>query len=229
MGYQNETVLWNTGTCEIVGEPIVVEQQCEVTYVALSSNGKVIVTGFGDGSIQRYYVVSGDVVRESMYALKGTVISVGFCANDELIVAASYDGSIIRRARAHGEQIREPIIHNGLVRSICISGDGRFIVSCMFDCGLCRWDLVTAQLIGESASQERLGHYIWTNNDCTKIVTGTSNRPMTCWSVAPGGVILKTSSLPLPADVAACAIDVNHGVAAVGLANGAFAFGDIYE
>ena len=154
---------------------------------------------------------------------------VAFSANDEMIVTGSLDNSIIRWNTSNGEQIGKPIILNDWIRHISISADGAVLVSHTGSDGLCRWDAINGQLIDETVSKKWHADYIWTNNDCTEIITWTKDTRITLWCIAPGGAISEKSMLPLSAEVTAFVIDMNHGVAAFGLLNGAVAVCDIHE
>ncbi len=159
------------------------------------------------------------------------VTYVAFCANDELIVTASTDRSIIRWTTASGERIGKPLIHRQSINGVSVSADGTVIMSSTRSDSLCRWDAISAELIWKSAPKERSWlSNIWTNNNCTKIATWANMfDTITWWRTEPGGLILESSTLRRSADVTACAFDLNHGVAAVGLANGGVAVCDIYE
>ena len=228
-GIKNEVVRWDTSTCEMVGEPISVKLKSYVSCAAVSQNGKMIVTGSRDGTVQRYCAVSGNVIGESMRGHKKKVTSAAFTANNEMIVTASDDKSIIRWTAANGKQIGTPISLNGSIRCFCISVDGTVIVSCTNRDGLFSWDLLTGRLIGESVYKKWQPSRIWMSNDGTKILTWAQNKPITWASVEPGGTIRKTSVLRLSFDVTDCAIDMNQGVAAVGLWSGAVAVCDIHR
>ncbi len=226
---KNEIVQWNSSTCEMVDEPVLFTQQGYLTCAAVSSNGQMIVTGSENGTMQRHCAITGNTIGESMYGHNDTVKCVAFTANDEIIVTASRDGSIIRWSAADGKQMGKPIMCNGVISCISVSCDGTVIMAHTFQDGLCRWDAISGKLLGESSSKKWSAYGIWTNSDCTEIVTWTANETITRWTAVPGGAICETSTLPLSADVAVCAIDMNHGVAAVALWNGAVAVCDIHE
>ena len=161
---------------------------------------------------------------------KTRVTCVTFSASDEIVVTGSYGSSIIRWTAANGQQLGNPLEHYGPVRCTSISADGTIIVSSSFHCGPCRWDATNGQLLGESISKEGFGDIISTNNDRTKMVTWSDlDKTMRYWRVGPRGTIHETSALSILADITACAIDMNRGVAALGSWNGAVAVCDIYE
>ncbi len=225
---EDYVVLWDMSTCEMVRKRIRGNYGSELTCAAVSSNGNMIVTGSSDGTLQQYRATTGAAKGKVMRGHKDRVICVAFSPNDEMIVSGSYDKSIIRWATANGEQIGNPLLHDEEVTCFSISGDGTVIVSISDAHVLCRWDAISGQLMGKYVSKQWWMSAIWTDYDGTKLVTWTSNRTITWWSVEPGGAIRETSTLPLSNDVEECAIDMNHGVAALGLRNGAVAFCDIH-
>ena len=226
---ENEVIRWNTRTCEMMGKSLLLKHESYLNCAALSSNGETIVTGSSDGTVRRWCTRSGDTISEPMRGHKEWVTFVAFSANDEMIVSGSHDGSIIRWSTPNGQKIGEPLIHNDWIYRSPISADGKVIVSSSTDGGLCRLDLSNGQLLGKSVSKGWCGHIISTNTDCTQLVTWNFDKTIRCWRVGPGGTIHKTSALLASADITVCAIDMNHGVAAVGSGNGAVGVCDIHK
>ena len=90
---------------------------------------------------------------------------------------------------------------NALNGDIAIGSDGTVIVS-PSEAGLCRWNAINWQLLGASVSTASYGDIIWTNNDCTKMVTWSEwNKTIRYWRAEPGGTIHETSALSVPADI----------------------------
>ena len=214
----------------MTGDPVVLESASRLSWAAVTSDGKMIVTRSGGGTVQRYCASSGDAIGESMGGHQIYVRCVAFSSNDEMIGTGSEDSSIIRWSTATGKRIGEPLIHNERVLCLSISDDGTTIASLTTDGVLRRWDAMSGQLICECFTEEEYGRIIWTNNDGTKIVIWS--RPchrITCWSVEPVGAILKTFSLPLPGSVSRCSIDMNLAVVVVGCRDGAVGIFGIHE
>ena len=117
---------------------------------------------------------------------------------------------------------------NGKILCFSISLDGTIIVSCTFEDGLCHWDAIEGELIEESVNIGWHGEVIWTNNDCAKIFTWSRNNPITFWTAATDGGIHSASTFPLLPDVAACSIDMKHGLAVFRFKNGAVSVCDIH-
>ncbi len=229
--FGNEIILWDLSTCEMVGRPIMVNQVNERSYLACAAvnlNGNMIVTGSSDGTLQRYYATTGDAIGEPMRRHKCHVTCVRFGLNDEIIVSGSRDNSIIRWVPANGKQIGNPLLHGDSVTRFSISGDGNVIMSTTYGGNLYRWDTISGQRIGKPVFRQCRVSVIWTNYDGTEIVILATDRTITWWSVEPEGAIRGTSTLPLSTDIEECAIDMNHGVAALGLRNGAVALCDIH-
>ncbi len=141
----------------------------------------------------------------------------------------SYDTSIIRWVTANGRPIWNRFFHDKPLTCFTITGDGKVIASVSDAHILSLWDAISGQSISKTVNEQGQVSDIWTNYDGTKIVTWEAEfREIILWSVEPEGETRETSTLPLSNDVAKCAIDVNRGVAAVGLRSGAVAFCDIH-
>ena len=48
----NQVIWWNTSTCEMIVEPILLTHASSFRRAAVSSNGEMIVTGSPDGTVQ---------------------------------------------------------------------------------------------------------------------------------------------------------------------------------
>ncbi len=211
-------------------KPIVLRPAPELYCASVSSNGEMIVTGSEDATVQRWCTRSGNAIGEPMHGHKSMVTCVAFSPDDEMVVTASRDKSIIRWRTANGQRIGKPLIHNDSIYGISISADGSVIVSSDTSGGLYRWNATNEQLLGGSITKEWRGHIISINDDCTKIVTWSErNQTVRFWRVGPGGTIHDTSALLVSTDIAAFAIDMNHGVAAIGSVKGAVGLCDIHE
>ena len=226
-GSEIEVILWDMNTCEMVRKLIMDNRGTWLTCAAVSSNGKMIVTGSREGTLQRYCANTGDAEGEVMHGHRDYVECVAFSPDDKIIVSGSYT-SIIRWVSANGEPIGKPLWHDEGISCFSLSGDGTIIVTTTHGCNLYLWDAISGQRKGKSVHKQERMSDIWTNYDGTRIVTLSTTRTITLWSVEPWGTIRETSTLPLPNDVATCAIDVNHGVAAAGSRSGAVAFCDIH-
>ncbi len=164
-----------------------------------------------------------------MHGHKSWVTCVAFSGNDEMVVTGSRDKSIIRWSTANGQQIGEPLIQNASIESTSISADGKVIVSSSVGGGFCRWDAINGRLLGESVSKEGYGDVIATDDDFSEIVSCSDAGTIRNWRVRPEGTIHEISALSVPADITACAIDMNHSVAGLWSGNGAVGVCDIHE
>ena len=66
--YKNEVILWDSKTCEMVGQPIIFSQSSGLTCAPVSSNGKMIVTGSYQGTLHRYCATTCDAIGKPMLA-----------------------------------------------------------------------------------------------------------------------------------------------------------------
>jgi WD40 repeat protein len=134
-----------------------------VLSVALSPDGKLIVSGSRDSTV-RLWDVEGNLIGQPFQGHEGSIYSVAFSPNGQMIVSGS-DDHTLRLWDLQGKLISQPFEgHEDVVWSVVFSPDGRMIVSGSRDKTLRLWDLQ-----GKLISQPFKGH-----EDC---VTSVAFRP----------------------------------------------------
>ncbi|KAG5651693.1 hypothetical protein H0H81_007805 [Sphagnurus paluster] len=109
-----------------------------VTSVAFSPDGKHIVSGSDDKSVQVWDAATGNEMKE-LRGHTSLVISVAFSPDGKHIVSGSHDQSLQVWDASTGKEL-ELKGHTSLVTSVAFSPDGKHIVSGSDDQSLQVWD-----------------------------------------------------------------------------------------
>ncbi len=110
-----------------------------VTSVAISPDGKRMVSASGDGTAKVWDLERGREIL-SLTGHTGALSSVAFRPDGKRIVSASYDKSVKVWDADSGAAIHSLVGHTGFVNSAAFSADGKRIVSASHDKTVKVWD-----------------------------------------------------------------------------------------
>ncbi|KIK71658.1 hypothetical protein GYMLUDRAFT_977718, partial [Collybiopsis luxurians FD-317 M1] len=159
-----------------------------VHSVAFSPDGKKIVSGSMDCSVQIWDAETGQAEGEPMQGHTKGVLSVAFSPDGKKIVTGSRDKLLQIWDLETGNPEGEPLQgHTHSVYSVAFSQDGRKIVSGSKDSSLRVWNAVTGSAEGEPL-QGHTGSVYSTafSPDGKKIVSGSFDKSVRIWNVETG-------------------------------------------
>jgi WD40 repeat protein len=127
-----------------------------VTSVAFSSDGRLLVSGSEDNSVKLWKVATGEEIR-TFQGHTDWVESVAFLPDDSAVISASSDKSLKLWDVATGQLLQTFSGHTGIVESVAITPDGRHAVSGGADAFIKIWDIDTGEpsvsLIGSGTTE----------------------------------------------------------------------------
>lgn len=100
----------------------------EVLSVAISSNGRFVLSGSADHTMKLWDIVTGRVVR-TFKGHQGSIRTVVFTPDDKYALSGSEDGILKLWELSTGREIRSFIGHRGIVNSIAVTPDGMYVIS----------------------------------------------------------------------------------------------------
>ncbi|NIM14810.1 MAG: hypothetical protein GTO45_22710 [Candidatus Aminicenantes bacterium] len=117
-----------------------------VNCVAVSPDGKYIVSGSYDQTLKLWDKSSGKEIR-SFKGHEGDVSSVGFSPDGKHLISGSYDNTLKLGDAATGKEIRTFKGHTDRIWSVGFAPDGKTVLSVSDDSTIKLWDIQTGQCI----------------------------------------------------------------------------------
>ncbi|WP_433524224.1 TIR domain-containing protein [Nocardia pseudovaccinii] len=164
----------------------IAEANSDVSAVAFSSDGKRVVSGGNEGTIQLWDAATRHRVVPPSGV--GAVKSLAFSPDGQRVVSGNSDGTIRLWDTATGKQIGAPWIgHTSEVWALAFRPDGRQVVSGSKDSSLRLWDAAAGTQIGAPWT----GHAGWVravafSPDGRRVVSGSNDSTIRLWDVATG-------------------------------------------
>ena len=156
-----------------------------------SSDGKRLLSGSMDGTLQLWDVQTGQPVGQPFKGHEGEVMSVVFSSDGKRLVSGGGDGTV----RLWDAQTRQPIGepfngHKGGVESVAFSSDGKRLVSGGGDGTVRLWDAQTRQPIGQPLNDHKGGvKSVAFNSDGKRFLSLDGSRTLRLWDGLTGQLI----------------------------------------
>ncbi|KAI0026787.1 WD40-repeat-containing domain protein [Vararia minispora EC-137] len=157
-----------------------------VSSVAISADGKRIVSGSWDRTIHVWNAETGQQVGSALKGHDGKVTSIALSADGKRIASGSWDRTIRVWDAETGEHIGPALEgHSRVVTSVAISADGKHIVSGSWDRTVRLWNAETRQQIGAALQgHEKVVTAVAMSMDGTRIASGSEDRTVRIWDTS---------------------------------------------
>ncbi|CDF36609.1 WD40-repeat containing protein [Chondrus crispus] len=190
VGYEDGTLrVWSTSERKVLRS--FRGHRSGVHCVAMSGDGRRVVSGSFDKSVRVWDVETGAQVGEALVGHMGWVLSVAMSGDGRRVVSGSFDKSVRVWDVETGAQVGEALVgHMGSVWSVAMSGDGRRVVSGSRDKSVRVWDVETGAQVGEAL----VGHMgsVWSvamSGDGRRVVSGSHDKSVRVWDVETGAQV----------------------------------------
>ena len=154
-----------------------------VHSVAISKDGRTVVSGGYDRAVRLWDTESGSPIGEPLFGHEKEVTSVALSGDGRTIVSGSSDATLRLWDTESRSAIGEPLRgHEDSVEGVAISEDGRTLVSGSADNTVRLWDIESGSAIGEPLR----GHYnsvksVAISEDGRTVVSGSFDDTIRLW------------------------------------------------
>ncbi|MCU0546566.1 MAG: trypsin-like peptidase domain-containing protein [Oscillatoriaceae cyanobacterium Prado104] len=163
-----------------------------VNAVAMSADGKVLVSGSDDKTVKFWNLETGAVVR-TFSGHSDAVSSVVFSPNGQFVASGSWDKTIKIWNAQTGQLVRTLTGHSGLVNAVAISSDSKTLASGSKDGSIRLWNLATGQAIRTISGKNLSVLSVAFSPDGRSLAAGNSNGTVGLWNVGNGQLIRRYS------------------------------------
>jgi WD40 repeat protein/serine/threonine protein kinase len=160
------------------------EHPAPVKAVALSSDGKALLTGSEDGIARLWDMASGRQFGPEFRHGKN-ISGVAFAPNGQTVVTAGLDGVVQQWDRQSGKRIGTPIQHNSVIAALALSPNGKRIATASLDEAQV-WDAATGKALGPLLKHDNHLTAIAFSPDGRTVVTGSLDKTARLWDATTG-------------------------------------------
>ena len=153
-----------------------------VTSVAVSPDGRRVVSGSKDNTIRIWDMDSGECLK-TLEGHHGDVTAVAVSPDGRRIVSGSADRTIRIWNMDSGECLKTSEGHHRGVTAVAVYSDGRHIVSGSFDCTIRIWDMDNGDCLKTLEGHQKWVTSVAVSPDGRRIVSGSYDRTIRIWDM----------------------------------------------
>ncbi|KAG8788486.1 hypothetical protein FRC12_014527 [Ceratobasidium sp. 428] len=193
--------IWDTQTCEMVGDPLRCHRALgQIDSVACSPDGDHVATSSSEGeSVHVWSRRTGQVVA-SLHGHTGWVYSIVYSPDGAYIASGSLDKTLrIWNAYSSHMLVHELSGHTEAVCSVAFSPDSTHVASGDGSGAICIWDVRTGERVGEPLR----GHGHTVNSvhyspSGLHLVSGSDDETVCIWDLLSGQVVTRLHDITEP-------------------------------
>jgi WD40 repeat protein/chitodextrinase len=155
-----------------------------VNDVAFAPDGDTVVTASDDGTVRRYDVVTGELIR--VYTGEGKINAVAFSPDGLELVWAESGGNLVLVEVASGAVIRTFTGHNATVNDVAFSPDGTQILSGSNDRRALLWNVADGTVLRDLQHTLGINAVAFSPSDPTMVATGSEDGVIKIWNTTSG-------------------------------------------
>jgi len=159
-----------------------------VNAVAVSSDGKYVVSGSDDNTIKVWDFSTGNGIHTlniplTAHSYRVNVVAVS--SDGKYIVSAAYDDTI-KVWKLVTKEIHTLSGHRFSVNAVALSSDGKYVVSGSGDNTIKIWELATGKKIHTLTGHNDCLNAVAVSNDGKYVVSGSHDKTIKVWELATG-------------------------------------------
>ncbi len=157
----------------------------DVNAVALSADGRTVVSGSDDGTVKVWEAETGRL-RRSLEGHTKPVNAVALSADGRTVVSGSDDGTVKVWEAETGRLRRSLEGHTKPVNAVALSADGRTVVSGSRDNTVKVWEAETGRLLRSLEGHTDDVNAVAVSADGRTVVSGSDDRTVRAWDLESG-------------------------------------------
>jgi WD40 repeat protein len=167
----------------------VLNHQDTVMSVAVSPDGKTIISGSGDNTVRVWDALT-EAVPRTLQGHSGTVMSVAVSPDGKTIVSGSDDKTVRVWDALTGTALLTLQGHRDSVWSVAVSPDGKTIVSGDWGTSVWVWDALSGAAILTLEGHSGIVTSVAVSPDGKTIVSGSDDKTVRVWDAVTGVALL---------------------------------------
>jgi len=157
----------------------------QVRTVALSGDGKRVLTGSSDNTASLWDAADGKKIQ-TFQGHSGEVRGVALSADGKRVLSGSYDMTASLWDAASGKKIQTFLGHSDWVLGVALSGDGKYAVSGSVDKTAILWDAADGKKIQTFQGHTSEVGGVAVSGDGKLVLTGSGDGKAILWDAASG-------------------------------------------
>lgn len=157
----------------------------EVSSVAFSPDGEIVVSASGDDTVKLWHVSTGKELHTLTGHTRG-VATVAFSPNGHLVASGSRDTKIIIWNSYTGEKLHTLIGHHDWIASVAFSPNGKLLASGSKDGMIKLWDVQAGQELGTLKGHTKEVSSIAFRPDSRVLASGSWDGTIKLWNLRTG-------------------------------------------
>jgi WD40 repeat protein len=184
----NDLILWDLTNGTMVGEMeggggYLEGQAAEVNEVAVSADGKRVVSASADGTLIVWDLVE-DIPHRTLASCGGPIYHVAVTPDGRRAVSASEDTELVVWDLTSGRPLRGLPGHNAIVEKLVITADGARLLSADWEGKILLWELDSGRLLRSlQRNQEPVCGMVITPDD-RRVIAASADGAIQVWDLA---------------------------------------------
>ncbi|KAG2150427.1 WD40-repeat-containing domain protein [Suillus clintonianus] len=166
-----------------------------VSAVAFFKDGRRVVTGSWDCTLQIWDMHKGVSIGKAFLGHKDTVRSVAISPDDRRIASGGVDNTIIIWNVESKQKVFDPLVkHTRTVWSVCFSPDGKRLASGSNDSTVVVWDAETGAVISTLEGHSDFVLSVAFSPDGLKLASGSDDHTIRVWRIDNAELLLEINA-----------------------------------